>query len=238
MVPAGAGQVQAPGPKCEAEGCQQVVSKGDKFCSHCGYARKRCPGCGRNLHKAAGNFCPSCGADRGGQQVVRIPPLSGRARLVSAVTNLVAAPVIVLLLAGFILAQPTVSRSTAQSFFDNYYHNVENPRQRAQLYAHDLTASFKQLPQNQPGVYSKYWNRVKWVDVESAYSVSGNSFEFTLSFTVDYKTGSEVPETENFWFVCTGFFGPLIGRLPWTGCPEWALQIDSEQVVPPQSENG
>jgi hypothetical protein len=151
---------------------------------------------------------------------------------------LVAAPVIVLVIVGFILSQPTVSRSTAQSFFANYFNSVENPTQRAQLYAHDLTTSFRQLKPNQPTEYNNYWNTVKSVDVGPAYSVSGNAFEFTLSFTVHYKTGNSEPVRENFWFVCTGFRGTLLGRLPWTGCPEWALRIDSEQVAPLPSGTG
>jgi double zinc ribbon protein len=229
---------QLPDSRCVVDGCQQDPPKGDKFCSRCGYATKKCPACGKRLPKVRGNFCPSCGAARSGQQVVRTPPLSGRARVINAATTLVAAPVIVLLIVGFILSQPTVSRATAQGFFDNYFNNVENPAQRAQLYAHDLTTSFKQLKPNKPGEYNNYWNTVKSVDVGPAYSISGNSFEFTVSFTVHYKTGGSEPVRENFWFVCTGFRGTMMGRFPWTGCPGWALQIDSEQVAPLPTGSG
>jgi hypothetical protein len=245
-----AGSAQVPGSsvgiKCGADTCQQDLSGDDRFCRYCGYSRKKCAACRKEL-EAAGNFCPSCGAARGGQQVVRISPTSSRARAIGSAVKLFAAPVIVLLIAGYLLAQPTVSRSTAQSFFDYYFTHVENTKQRAQLYAQDLTPSFKELTPNQPGPYNAYWNTVKSVDVGPAYSVSGNSFEFTVSLTITYKPGTSTygitggrPDNErvNYWFVCTGFRGTLLGRVPWTGCPDWALKIDNAQDSPLPSGNG
>lgn len=239
------------GTKCGADTCQKDPPEDDQFCRYCGYSRKKCAACGKGLPeaalpKAAGDFCPSCGAARGGQQVVRISPTSSRARAIGSAVKLFAAPVIVLLIAGFLLAQPTVSRSTAQSFVDYYFTHVENTQQRAQLYAQDLTPSFKQLTSNQPGQYNAYWNTVKSVNVGPAYSVSGNSFEFTVTLTITYKPGTYTysitggrPDDErvNYWFVCTGFRGTLLGRVPWKGCPDWALKIDNEQDAPLPSGN-
>jgi hypothetical protein len=236
----------------EAEGCQGFLHEDDQFCRYCGYSRKKCAACGKKLPTVADNcgntlssaekFCPSCGAARGGQQVVKISPVSSRTRVIRSLVKvavvLVVAPLTVLLIAGFVLSQPTVSRSTAQSFFGYYFAHVENPKQRAQLYAQDLTTSFKQLEQNQPVPYNGFWNTVKSVEVGSAYPVSGNSFEFTLSFVIHYKTGGSLPVRANYWFVCTGFRGTLIGRVPWKGCPEWALKIDNEQDAPLPSGGG
>jgi hypothetical protein len=236
-----------------ADGCQGLRYEDDQFCRYCGYSRKKCTACGKKLPTVAadncGNplssaekFCPSCGAGRSGQQVVRISPVSSRARVIGSIVKvavvLVVAPIIVLLIAGFLLAQPSVSRSTAQSFFDYYFTHVENAKQRAQLYAQDLTTSFKQLAPNQPGSYNPYWDSVKSVDVGPAYPVSGNSFEFTLSVTIHYKNGRTLPVRANYWFVCTGFRGTLIGRLPWKGCPEWALKIDNGQDATLSSGSG
>ena len=237
-----AGSAQVPGSntgiKCEADGCNEDLPEDDQFCRHCGYSRKKCAACGKGLPTVAGNFCPSCGAVRGGQQVVRISPVSSRARVIGSIGKYLAAPVTVLLIAAFILAQPTVSRSTAQSFFDHYFTNVETMKQRAQLYAQDLTMSFKQLPPNHPDRYNAFWNTVKSVDVGPAYSVSGNPLEFTLSFTIHYKTGSSATVRDDYWFVCTGIRGTLLGRVPWNGCPDWALKIDTEQNAPLPSGTG
>lgn len=250
-TPGAAGSAQVSGSdvgiKCGPDTCQQNALAKDRFCRYCGFSRKKCAACGKGLPETAVNFCPSCGATRGGQQVVRISPTSSRARAIGSVVKIFAAPVLVLLIAGFILAQPTVSRSTAQSFFDNYFTQVENTTQRAQLYAQDLTPSFKQLTSNQPGPYNTYWNTVKSADVGPAYPVSGNSFEFTVSVKITYKpgtytygmTGGRPDDVRvNFWFVCTGFRGTLLGRVPWEGCPDWALKIDSEQDAPLPSGNG
>jgi hypothetical protein len=181
--------------------------------------------------------------------MVRISPVSGRAKVIGLAMKYVAAPVIVILVAGIILAQPTISRSTAQTFFDNYFTHVENAKQRARLYAQDLTTSFKQLKPNQWAEYSNYWGTVKSVDVGSAYSVSGNPFEFTLSFTIHYRpgtsyyrfndtTGGIASVTGNYWFVCSGFRGNLMGKLPGISCPAWALRIDNEQSATPLKRSG
>lgn len=241
-----AGQVQVPSSKCD--GCGHDLPQNDQFCRYCGFSTKKCAACGKGPI-GGGNFCPSCGAARGGQQVVRISPVSSRAKAIGLLLKYVAAPVIVILTAGIILAQPTISRSTAQTFFDNYFTHVENAKQRPQIYDKDLTTSFKQLRSNQKGQYNNFWDTVKSVDVGSAYSVSGNPFEFTLSFTLHYKpgttyyrsheaTGGAAPVTVNYWFVCNGFRGNLLGKLPGVSCPAWALRIDNEQQASLLSRSG
>src|SRR5215469_13182979 len=71
-------------PRCTS--CQQRIYVGDRFCRHCGYSTTKCTACGKKLPLAsdnggttrlsAGHFCPSCGAARGGQHVIRTRPAS------------------------------------------------------------------------------------------------------------------------------------------------------------------
>jgi hypothetical protein len=239
-----AGPTQAPssdgGPQCD--GCPQPVNGDDQFCRHCGYSRKKCTACGKKLptgngSSSAGEFCPSCGAARSGQQVIRTSPVSGRAKGIGSFAKYLVAPLAVLVIAALTLAQPTIPRPIAQNFFTSYFARVTNGQQRGQLYAHELTTSFNQF--TTLGQYNGFWNTVKSVSVDGqVYSVQGTSSEFTVSLTISYQTGATGHVRANYWLVCTGFRGNLLGRIPGVGCPGWALKIDNSQIASLPNGNG
>jgi hypothetical protein len=210
--------------------CQRPIQNDDWFCSYCGYSRRKCAACRTNL-LSAGEFCPHCGAARSGQQIIRIPQATGRVGgIVSFLSKYVAAPAVAVLIAAFIAAQPTIHRSTAQDFFRSYFTGVTSAKQRAQLYAQDLSASFRQLVDS--GSYDGYWRTIKSVTVNSVFAVPGNSYEFTVSLTVQPKVGVANSIRVNYWLTCTGFFGNVWAKLPTAGCPESDLRFDNELSAP------
>jgi hypothetical protein len=168
-------------------GCQQPIHGNDRFCRYCGYSQRKCAVCGWRFPQSAddsvnaGQFCPSCGAARARQQVIRNLPSSSRLSGISSFAKNLAAPVAVVVIAALVLAQPTVPRSTAQAFFDRYYSEVTNGGQRGRLYTQDLTTSFRQLPKNSPEQYNGFWRTIGSVSIDSVSSVPGNSYEFTVS---------------------------------------------------------
>jgi Double zinc ribbon len=212
--------------------CQKPIQNQDRFCSYCGYSTKKCAAC-RNKLQSAGDFCPYCGAARSGQQIIRTPMAASRAGGIgSFLLKYLAAPAAAVLIATLIVAQPAIPRSTALVFFKNYFTEVTNAKQRPQLYAENLSTSFKQFTPNAPAPYNSYRKTVGSVSVDSVFSVPGNSYEFAVSLTIRPKAGGTYPIRVNYWLICTGFFGNLWGRIPGAGCPEGDLKIDNEQSVP------
>jgi hypothetical protein len=200
--------------------------KRDRFCNRCGYSTKKCGACGKKL-PSAGEFCPRCGTPRGGRQVVRTSATRGG--LIGSFLKYLAAPAIAALIVALFFAQPAVPRSSAQDFFRAYFTGVTSGKQRAQLYAQDLSTSFKQFAPNAPGAYNGYWKTVRSVTVSSVFPVPGNPYEFTVSLMIIKKAGGIYPIRVNYWLVCTSF-GILWGRV--IGCPAGDLKIDNEQSAP------
>lgn len=235
--------------KCENGNCKRLIREDDRFCRYCGYSRKKCAACGKKLPTAAdnggkawssaGKFCPSCGAARSGQQVIKTSPTSSRARGIGSFVKNLAAPVAVAIIAYLIITQPTVSTSTAQNFLNDYFNGVTASGQRSQVYVQDLTTNFrKRLSYSQ---YNAYWETIESVKVDSVDSIPGNPFEFTVSFEICPKSdagycpkpGNIQPIiVVNFWIACIGFFGNLAAKFPWEGCPIHDLKIDNEQDAP------
>jgi hypothetical protein len=213
--------------------CQQPVRQDDPFCVYCGYSKRKCGACRKDL-PSAGEFCPRCGAARGGQQIIRTSPANGRARGVGSFLKYLAAPAAAVVIATLIVTQPSVPRSTAQDFFTSYFTGVTNAKQRPQLYAEDLSTSFRQFAPDGSKPFNTYWKTIKSVTVDSVFSVPGNSYEFTVTLTISPKASGTEPVSirVNYWLVCTNFFGNLWGRIPGAGCPASDLKIDSEQSAP------
>jgi Double zinc ribbon len=236
MGPTGSAQAPASNAGTKCDNCQEPIREDDRFCGHCGYSRKKCAACSKKL-LSAGNFCPTCGAARGGQQVIRTSSVSSRARGIRSFARYLAAPVLVVLIATAVFRQPTILRSTAQSFFRNYFAEVTNGQQRGRIYAQEVTTSFKQF--NPQWQYNGFWETVKSAAVvQQVYSVQGTSSEFTVSLKESYKAGGPPHYyTWNFWLVCTGLYGHLMGKI-WAGCPQGALKIDNQLAVSPASGNG
>jgi hypothetical protein len=211
--------------------CHRPIQDDDRFCRYCGYSRRKCAACRKDL-RSAGEFCPHCGAARGGQQIIRTSPAAGRAGGIGSFLKYLAAPAAAVVIATLIVTQPSIPRSTAQDFFTSYFTGVTNATQRPQLYAQDLSMSFKQFTPNNTRSYNGYWKTVGSVTVNSVFPVPGNSYEFTVTLTVRPRAGGTVPVRVNYWLICTGFFGNLWGRIPGAGCPEGDLKIDNEQSAP------
>jgi hypothetical protein len=250
-----AGSAQMPNPnasvKCGANGCQGLTQEDDDFCRHCGYSRKKCVACGRKLPTGTSNdenaspveaYCPNCGAARTGHQIIRTSPVSSRFRGVGSFLQYFAAPAAVVLIGALIIAQPTISRSTAQSFFTRYFSSVTaGEQQREQLYRQDLSTSFRQFADDES--YDRFWSQAKSVSFNNpaVLPVPGNSSEFTVSLTITYKPGTNMYDRTgghpqvvrvNYWIVCTGFLGNFVSRFPFWGCPRHDLKFDNEQNDP------
>jgi hypothetical protein len=218
-------------------GCQQPIQADDKFCRDCGYSRKKCPACRKKLSSStAGKYCPYCGVARDGQQVIRTSPVASRAWGIGSFVKNFAAPVIVVIIGALILAQPTIRRSDAQTFFGDYFTKVTHGKQqRDQLYAQELTTSFRQF--NPEGSFDGFWKQVDHVKIHKVYAAPGNASEFTVSFTIYYKPGTQMYrqtdgselDRANYWIICTGFLGNLAGRFPFIGCLEDDLKFDNQQ---------
>lgn len=123
---AGGPDVVMSGSDTDTDQCgmeRQLGNEDDRYCRYCGYSRKKCVACGESLSLAENScgkdttekFCPSCGAPRGGPQVIRKPNGSGPGNSIGSFLKYLGAPVIVATIAALILAQPTVPRSTAQN---------------------------------------------------------------------------------------------------------------------------
>jgi hypothetical protein len=218
--------------------CNKPIPEDDRFCRYCGYSRKKCATCGKKqIDAGGGKYCPSCGAARSGQEVIRTSPAYNRAGGIRFFVKYVGAPVVVLLIAALALTQPTIPRSTAQSFLDVYFKEATNTGRLGQLYAQELTPSYKQFISQE--TYDGFWKMVRSVVPDPVYPVSGNPDEFSITYTIYYRPGtldhslvhggSEI-DTENYWLVCTGFRGNFLGKIPGLGCPEYALKIDLQQT--------
>lgn len=146
--------------------------------------------------------------------------------LVASVLKFFIAPLAVLFVAG-IATSTKVTDSTAHIYFDNYFAKVTQADQRWKLYNEDLTVSYRQYPDHSWKSYVAYWEAQKHVTIDSVYPVSGNPFEFTVGLTLNYSPPEVVI---NYWLVCNGLIGQLIGRLP-QGCPLNDIQIDNGQQV-------
>lgn len=212
--------------------CHQPGQKDDGFCGTCGYSKMKCAACRKKL-RSEGRFCPGCGAARDGQQIVRISPAVSRGERIVGVLKTVVAPILVVVIAACIVKQPAVHRSTAQAFFDNYFAGVTNGKHRSQLYAQDLSASFKQNPSLLPSKYNGYWGGVRSVTVDSVFSVSGNTDEFNVTLTINPKRGDGILTQvyADYWLICTGFIGQAWGKVPGWSCPEGDLKIDNQQFA-------
>jgi hypothetical protein len=228
-------------------GCLAPIHADDEFCRECGYSRKKCAACGKKLSSSAGKYCPYCGVARDGQKIIRTSPVASRARGVGSFIKYLAAPVIVVVIGALILAQPTIRRSDAQTFFSDYFTKVTSGKQqRDQLYAQELTTSFRQF--NPQGSFDDFWKQVDHVYMHKVYAAPGNSSEFTVSFTIQYKRGTQMyyrtrqtygteDDRVNYWIVCTGFLGNLAGRFPFIGCLKDDLKFDNQQKASLVSEN-
>ena len=124
-------------------------------------------------------------------------------------------------------AQPQVSISNVQRFFDNYYREVPKADHRRALYQEDLTPDFRNSPGRAWPAYNRWWETQKQVVVDEVESVSGNPLEFTVWLTYYPIHGSPKTEVTSFSLVCNGRWASFMARIPTFGCPVSHLQIQS-----------
>ena len=149
-------------------------------------------------------------------------------RIVAPVLRYFIAPLAVLWVAG-IATSTKVTDSTAHTFLEDYFAKIIRVDQRWTAYNQDLTLSYRKYPHIEWPSFNSYWGAQKHVTVDSVVPLSGNPFAFAVTITLNYDPSDAVI---NYWFVCNGLIGNLIGRLP-QGCPSNDIQIDNGQLVSP-----
>lgn len=125
-------------------------------------------------------------------------------------------------------SQPQVPASTAQEFFEDYYHQATQADLRKALYHEDLTPAFRESPGSDWLDYNSWWKLWAQVDVKKVESDPGNLLEFKVWLKYYPIHGQPVSEEDIFSLVCSTFWAALEARIPALGCPANHLQFQSQ----------
>jgi hypothetical protein len=129
----------------------------------------------------------------------------------------------------FSFAAPArITAPSADDFFSSYFSAATEASQQVTLYDDDVTPSFRKF--ESWAAYSNLWSAERKATPGPAFP-GPSPLEYTVTLTFYPVEGRPFEQTINYYLACGGFFGAILARDPFNGCPPGDIKIDRTQWV-------